>query len=108
MSLLIFFLRYPFEYHIDQSEALQTIQSFIYFADRVFAVGLQLERDNTLLMHYVLSFYELVCIHKGVAEYFIWIFTTLWKILEKNFHVERMYRYLKLINQQNTTKIILA
>ena len=67
MSSLIFFPnRYPFEYHIDQSEALQTIQSFIHFADRVFAIGLQLERDNSLLMHYVLSFYELVSRPWGV------------------------------------------
>ncbi|XP_072033615.1 centromere protein I-like [Amphiura filiformis] len=49
-----------YEYHEEHFEALQTIQSLIYYVDKVFAVGLQQERDNSLLMHLVLSFYEMV------------------------------------------------
>ena len=49
-----------FEVRVDNFQALHTIQELTTYVDRISGLGLIIEKDNVLLMHYVLEFFELV------------------------------------------------
>ena len=49
-----------FEVHVDNFEALHTIQELTEYVDKISTLALLIEKDHVLLMHYVLEFFELV------------------------------------------------
>ena len=41
-------------------DALATIREFMQFVNSISSIGLHAENDNTILMHYVLDFFDVV------------------------------------------------
>ncbi|XP_033637243.1 centromere protein I-like [Asterias rubens] len=63
-----------FEVRVDNFQALHTIQELTTYVDRISGLGLIIEKDNVLLMHYVLEFFELIsCLHLRYAVPFAYV-----------------------------------
>ncbi|XP_038050273.1 centromere protein I-like [Patiria miniata] len=63
-----------FDVHVDNFQALHTIQELTEYVDRISTLALLIEKDHVLLMHYVLEFFELVsCLHLRYGVPFVYV-----------------------------------
>lgn len=111
--ILIFCSRSLIVEEVDTFEPLQTIIELVNFVDRICVVGLELEKDNILLFHFIMDFFELVWNiyalplilyhHWYTNSYSVKISNEIWSTDNVDADIWYNTRYWVLLNVNSTT-----